>query len=353
MATRRRHEDVYMHLRGQILDGRLAPGAGLPKFNELASIYNVSVATINKAIAQLKADGLIRTVKSVGMFVTETSAQNTSKGIIGVVLPETSAYIYQVMMQSISEQSDAEDYTIQLCNSAFDSAKELEHMENLAANPQVKGIIVSPNAGKDANVEYFKWLQGMNYPFVFVDRYLTQIETDSVHCDSVASARKAIEYLLSLGHQRIAFLSAEDAIDQPWCIDRLEGYRQALNSAGIPYDPNLIINNVGASDVENLLQRPNPPTVIFLTSNRYLWQVLEGIESVNREITVAGFDEVEVPIGCLSNDEIHRFINTPIVKVIQPFDKIGQKACELLIGRINGKDTKAINSVFETELIIK
>jgi DNA-binding LacI/PurR family transcriptional regulator len=357
MASRRRHDEIYLDLRGRILNGALAPGDGLPSFNELAATYNVSVATINKAIAKLKADGLVRAVKSVGMFVADAGAASKPKGIIGVVLPEMRSSIYLDMIRGISEQSDRAGFTVQLCDSGYDCGKELEHLQNLAGNPQVKGIIVSPGAGEKANTEFFQWLQSLNYPFVFLDRYLPEIETDSVRCDSVEGARAAVEYLLNLGHRRIAFLSAENALDQPWCRDRLAGYEQALGAAGIAPDPSVIADGVGTEDVHRLLDLLEPPTAMFLATNRYLWRVLQGTEATGARsgdtIVVAGFDEVDGHIGRLSQDEIRWYTDTPLIKVIQPFAEIGGKGCELLVNWINGTRSGLTRSVLPPKLVVK
>lgn len=353
MVSRQRHDTIYLDLRDQILNGRLEPGSSLPSFAQLASMYGVSVATINKAIAKLKADDLVRAVKSVGVFVADNCTANRTKGVIGVVLPELRSSIYLDMIQGISEQSDAAGFSVQLCDSDYDRGKELAHLENLAGSPQVKGIIVSPGAGEKSNTAFFEWLQGMNYPFVFVDRYIPEVETDRVRSDSVGGARAAVEYLLSLGHKRIAFLSAEDALDQPWCRDRLVGYKQALDAAGVTFDPSIIANNVGMEDVRHLLQHPESPTAMFLATNRYLWRVLESTEFVNAQITVAGFDEVDGHIGRLNSDEIRRYTDTPLVKVIQPFTEIGRTACELLVNRITGVRSGSVISIMAPRLVTK
>jgi len=355
MPRPQRHDGIYIDLRAKIVDGSFPPGSALQTFTQLSQTYGVSVATINKAIAKLKAEGLVRAVRSSGVFVSDNVKGANGRGALGVVLPELGSSVYLEMTSGISKAAEEAGYQIQLCNSGYSASKERTLLESLMQNPKVKGLLVSPQSGPKSNQKFFSWLKGMNYPFAFIDRYIPGIEAPRASCDSVSGAREAVGKLVSLGHRRIAFLSAEDALSQQWCVDRLEGYKKALAEAGIKYDPALVDDKVEAEDVKALLQRRDPPTALFLASNRHIHQALEGIElgrGRGHRVDVAGFDESDASIGSLSKADIRRFMETPLIKVIQPFEKMGSEAVRLLLSSMNGKGLHEA-ALLKPELVVK
>src|SRR6266511_4066174 len=77
-----------------------------------------------------------------------------------------------------------------------------------------------------------------NVPLVLIDRSITGFDGDLVQGDSVAGARQLVEHLIGLGHRRIGMIT--ETTDVSTARDRLQGYREALEGAGVEFDPELV-----------------------------------------------------------------------------------------------------------------
>lgn len=136
-------------------------------------------------------------------------------------------------------------------------------------------------------------------PVVAVDPHVGASSFPTVGSDSLTGARTATEHLISLGHRRIGHLSGRPDLRSSEL--REQGYRQALEAAGIPFDPNLI--RVGGYDpdtalvpAQELLGLPNRPTAIFAANDVSAIQTMNvakemGI-SVPADLSVIGFDNI-------------------------------------------------------------
>ncbi len=336
MPKWQRHNEIYLELRSNIADGTLPTGSALPTFVQLGLKFGVSVATVNKAIAKLKADGLVKTVRGAGVFVAGKEKPR-EKNSIAVLLPELSSHLYLDMIQGISQEADAQNFHLHLCCTGYDSAKEAQLLDSLAHDRQIKGLILSPSGDKKCR-QLYEWMQGLRYPFVFVDRYLPELNAPYVTCDSAWGARLGTEKLIALGHKRIAFVTSKNEVRQSWCKDRFNGYKSALAQAGIAFDKSLVTNEPSGREIKALLRKSKRPTGLFLPSNRYLPNILEGVDLGVTPVTVAGFDEVDNAIGSFSRNAIRNYADLPLIKVIQPFHEMGVQAVRLLVAGIRGQN---------------
>ena len=168
---------------------------------------------------------------------------------------------------------------------------------------------------------------------VLGNRYVPQ-GIGSLQGDNIGGTRKAMEYLLSLGHRRIAHLCGPvRSWDEASC--RMGGYLEALEHAGIPRDASLIMPNGGtatweadAKEVETALnvwlEMQHPPTAVFCASDRLAATLLEAARRrglhVPRDLSVIGFDDM--PIA--------RYCNPPLTTVSIDLEQLGSAAVDTL-----------------------
>jgi DNA-binding LacI/PurR family transcriptional regulator len=185
------------------------------------------------------------------------------------------------------------------------------------------------------------------------------LKLDSVRVDSALGAKLAITHLLELGHRRIGFISG--AVSSASRRDRLEGYRATLQAAGIAPAPDLIwMENVSPTDSEeeateigrvaalSLLNRPDRPTAFFAINDMTAVGIYAGIRElglrVPQDISVVGFDDIHL---C-------RIMNPPMTTVRQPLEQLMRSAVNLLIGRMEGKNTEPpANITLVPELMVR
>lgn len=159
----------------------------------------------------------------------------------------------------------------------------------------------------------------------------------SVRIDNAGATRELVDLLVAKGHRRIALISGPTA--NAHTIDRLKGYRQGLEAAGIPFDPDLIVvgnfsMSSGAAAAGEILQMSPRPTAVVSMNDEMAIGALqtfhrEGVR-VPDDIAITGFDGIGFAAHC-----------TPaLTTIVQPAMEMGATACDFLIDRIEGKSSE-------------
>jgi LacI family transcriptional regulator len=194
-------------------------------------------------------------------------------------------------------------------------------------------------------------LRHRNIPFVVVDhRGELGPDVPSVGATNWLGGRMATEYLLSLGHRRIAVIGGEAELR---CSrDRIAGYRAALEDAGIPVEPDLIrpggfTQQTGYEQTCALLDLPNPPTAIFAGADTQAIGVYSALRarglSVPDAMSVIGFDDV--PISSL--------VTPALTTVRQPLVEMGRVATTMLLRLIAEESLDSMRVELTTTLVIR
>jgi LacI family transcriptional regulator len=176
-------------------------------------------------------------------------------------------------------------------------------------------------------------------PCVVVDPVdLPDPDVPSVGATNWGGGLAATRHLLELGHRRIAVIGGPKGL---LCSQaRIDGYRAALESAGVPYDAELVrdgtFHHAGGYEVATaLLARPDPPTAVFAGSDEQAFGVLEAARvaglSVPRDLSVVGFDDLPVS----------RWAAPPLTTVRQPLADMGRVGAQMLLTLIEGRELDA------------
>lgn len=180
-------------------------------------------------------------------------------------------------------------------------------------------------------------LPGVGLPFVDVD--------------NIGGARTATEHLIHLNHSRIALIT-NAPLAYTASADRLEGYRQALEGAGIFFDPDLIrygnfTTQSGANAMSELLGLDPLPTAVFVASDTVALGALQAIRQRGlhspEDIALVGFDDIP----------LSEFIDPPLTTVRLPAFGLGWGAADLLIRLLSDEEIANPQVILETELIIR
>ena len=115
-------------------------------------------------------------------------------------------------------------------------------------------------------VEAVAVLEKEKMPFVVFGRRIEDPDVSYIAPDNQDGAYRLTTHLIEQGHRRIGFTTRPQlgTVSE----DRFTGYRHALDEAGIPFDPDLIVETVieprsGCRALEALLKLPDPPTAMF------------------------------------------------------------------------------------------
>jgi LacI family transcriptional regulator len=253
-------------------------------------------------------------------------------GALGVIVPDVANPFFTLVVRGAEDVAWRAGYHVILCNTQGDPERERSYLEDMLAF-QVEGLLIAPVG--DRSRGHLRMLTRNDVPFVLIDRSIAGYDGDLVQGDSVAGARRLVEHLIELGHRRIGMITETD--DVSTARDRIRGYREGLEGAGIPYRPELVAES-SAIDVQaahdatlSLLDLAEPPTALFAVNNIVVVGVAEAARErgldIPGDLALVCFDDIE------HASRFHPFLTV----MAQPAETFGTIATQLLLDRISGR----------------
>lgn len=206
-----------------------------------------------------------------------------------------------------------------------DPALEAATLAAILKDPSIAGVVYStiftrkvtpPDALRDI-------------PTVLLNCYSDCRSFPCVVPAEVVGGFTATAHLTALGHRRIALINGERWMDA--AADRLKGYRQALATVDVAFDPGLVRHGdwlplTGYRHAKDLLSRPDRPTALFCANDLMATGALEAAAElglrVPRDVSILGYDD----------QELSRYTNPPLSTVVLANYEMGRRAAEALIG---------------------
>jgi LacI family transcriptional regulator len=194
-------------------------------------------------------------------------------------------------------------------------------------------------------------LRGADIPLVVIDPANTPPgDIPSVGATNWAGGLEATQHLLSLGHRRIAAITGP--VDYLCSLARVDGYRSALERAGVPSDPALVRygdfrHEGGFGHAAELLDLADRPTAIFAGSDQQAFGVYEAARQrglrIPEDLSVVGFDDLPVA----------RWGSPPLTTVRQPLAEMGSSAAQMLGDLIEETALRSNRIELSTELVVR
>ena len=255
-------------------------------------------------------------------------------GFLALAVPQMDAPFFAELSAKISEHAATLGYLMLLETTRAEPAAERLVLDGMRSHV-IDGLIFSPlalTADEIAN-------RADDLPMVLLGERAIPPGYDHVAVDSVAAAEAVTEHLISLGRRRIAAIGRESV--EGTASVRLQGYRQALQRAGIAYDADLVLGVAryeradGKTAMETLLGLPEPPDAVFcfndLMAVGALRACAEADVAVPEQIAVAGFDDIAEG----------RFHSPSLTTIAADLDVLSEEALRLLLLRVGGEKPPA------------
>lgn len=234
-----------------------------------------------------------------------------------------------------------------LANSGDNSERQERQLNSLLEHG-VDGVLLSPAEGTARAMIEDATRSGV--PVVQVSRSVARSFCDTVGLDNASAAARAVRHLLDLGHRRIAFIGGTSGSSAR--AERLEGYSQALTSAGIAIDPALAplaapTRANGALLARQLLGEPTPPTAVLCYHDLMALGAMEGARAaglrVGEDFAVVGFDDIlEASLS-----------RPPLTTLHIDAEEIGREAARCLVLRLNGDKSPPRRIIVPAHLVIR
>ncbi len=268
---------------------------------------------------------------------------------IGVIVPDIANPFFTLVVRGAEDVAWRADYRVVLGNTQTDLERERGHIDDMLAF-QVEGVLIAPVS--DRSAPQLRALVRGQTPFVLIDRSLPGLRADLVQGDSVAGARLLVDHLIGLGHRRIAMITEPN--DVSTARDRVQGYREALEAAGIGFRPDFVAESSAihprlARDAAlHLLDLPEPPTAIFALNNI----AASGVAEAARERGLAIPDDLG--LVCFDDIELASRLDPFLTVLAQPAETFGTLAMQLLLDRLAGREAERGRTVvLPGELVVR
>jgi len=328
------------------------------RIKDVAERAGVSTATVSHVINETrfvreetrqKVLAAIEALNYQPSAIARSLATNSTQAV-GLVISDIANPFFTAVARGVQDAIHQQGYHTIFCNTDEDPAREDEYLRLLSAR-QIDGLIIAPSGVRS---ERLRHLADAGIPIILLDRETPDIEAPLVGVDNEGGAYQATRYLIELGHRRIAVLVGIETIST--LVKRFDGYKRALQEAGIPLDDTLVVradprfySNQTHPPVppppmyltnkqmtptafhafQRLLDLPNRPSAVFVTNNEMTIGVLHALKERGLrcpdDISLVSFD-----------DHAWAPIFSPALTVVrQPTYQLGQLAAALLMKMLN------------------
>lgn len=318
---------------------------------DVARLAGVSITTVSRVINKastvkeknrLKVLDIIKELK----FQPSVFAQRLATGksnVAALVIPRYEGIFYSFyaleLIRGVGTLCEA--LKLDLLMHLTDSRSKL----NLRC---VGGIIFADIIGNQQQLEE---VLDSGIPCVVINHLVSELEVNCISIDNVGGSESAVNYLISLGHKKIAHI-AGDVVTQA-ASQRLEGYKQALQKNKINLDEGLIFKTDYSRGqarlaAEKLLKTDKPATAVFTASDAMALEVMNVARELGKEVpqdlSIVGFDDN--PSGLYGP--------VALTTVRQPLVKMAEESVKVLNQLMNAKKPEKIKKiVLPTELVIR
>ncbi len=255
---------------------------------------------------------------------------------VGVVVTTIADPFVAEVVQGVEDAAQGNDYSVILASSASEPERELAAVEMLRAKRVDSLIVTSSRVG----ALYLEHLERLSVPVVLVNNHNRQSGryTFSVSVDNQHGGHLATEHLIKRGHRRIGYVAgpanhSDDA-------ERMAGYCQALDEAGILFDPTLVVSGNGRLDggertLRTLAGLAEPVTAVFCYNDMTAIGLLSAARragiSVPENLAVVGFDDI--PLAA--------HVYPPLTSIAQPQRDMGRQAMNMALALMVADDATA------------
>jgi DNA-binding LacI/PurR family transcriptional regulator len=318
----------------------------------VAKEAGVAISTVSKVLNN-KRDVSEKTKTKVREAIRKLNFQPsmvdlTKKRIqtIALLIPSIANPFMAEITRSIEDHARQFGFSLMICSTDNDLNREIEYI-SISKQKYVDGIIIA--TGLKHN-DAIKELISSDIPVALLSRDVSSLAVDTIVVDDFLGSYQATSYLISLEHQKIGMIT--DDFSFPAVKARVEGYKQALQEAGLEYDESLVLtDNLTLEDgkraTQELLNLSDPPTAIFAVTEFLAIAAIKSARElgiiVPKDLSIVGHDNTLLSTLC----------DPPLTTVAQPIDEMGKKVIELLIQGI--KEPKKVKQrvVLSPELVVR
>lgn len=335
------------------------PHGGITSLRDVARRAGVSVSTASRVlsgsshpVSEATRKLVLEAAEELGFEPNRLArALATARSqTIGVVVHDVSDPYFAEIVRGLEDVAGASQYALFVSSSDRELDKEVAVLRAFVAS-QVDAIVLV--ASGMVGPEYLSAVSEVLGRFeslggVVVSTSETSYPAPRVVFDNAGATRTMVEHLVELGHRQIAYLDGPEELQV--CERRLAGFKAALDTHGIPFDPSLVEPGGfsiegGARACARLIERARP-TAILAANDLMAIGALETLGErgirVPEDVSVAGFDDIEFAAHAA----------VPLTTVRVPLAELGRLGARLALDLLEGRPPATLPSA-ESELVVR
>jgi LacI family transcriptional regulator, galactose operon repressor len=321
----------------------------MANIQEVARRAGVSISTVSRVLngtARVNHDvkeRVLAAIEELGYRPSRAarSLRANHSTIIGLLISDIQNLFFMDLIKGVEDIAQRNGYSVLLCNSDENAQRERQYLDVLY-DERVAGLIIVPTHEQMRDLERFR---ERNIPIVAVDRRIKNKHVDAVLVDNVRGAREAVKHLIANGYRRIGAITGPKTITTGY--ERLVGYRQALEEAGITPDPELEKLGVfreesGRQATNELLALTPRIDALFVGNNTLTMGAMDALHKhdlrVPDDVAIIGYDAMPwAALGSIS-----------LTTVTQPVYELGATAALRLFQRLQNPGTQTRQEIILT-----
>ena len=327
-----------------------------PTRKDVAEFAGVSVATVSyvvnngpRPVAERTRNIVLKAIEELG-YHPHGVARNLRRGktnTIGLLLPGLfGAGFFSSLTSLVELHSASNGYGIILSSSHESQDREFQVLQMMASQ-MIDGMLFCPHS--DKNKEMIVKIVESGLPVVFIDRYIEEIEIDSVATDNFNAAKEITHYFINHGCQKLLCLGFSE--NNSACFERILGFKAAINEidknlAGIVLNVNYQKEGLTSRLIEDYLENKGIPDCVLCTDGITLIRTIKILRDKDLHVP----DDVCVG-GGFDDSPWNEILTHPVPVIQQNKDLMARIALEFLIDRIEGNNERPRKRLIPAKLI--
>ncbi|HTH82522.1 MAG TPA: LacI family DNA-binding transcriptional regulator [Mucilaginibacter sp.] len=330
-----------------------------PSMKDIAREANVSVALVSYVLNGKEKES--RVGKEVSLKIKRIAkelnyepnylAKSLRSGktqTLGLILADISNPFFANIARIVEDEARHNGYTV-VIGSSDESALKSSNLMDVLINRQVDGFIIISSEKSEKQISY---LIDKNIPFVLLDRYFPELQTNQVSIDHYRSAFDAGKHLADNGYRRIGFIAYQSKLHH--MQERVKGYTESLKDTGLAFNKKWL-QKINIHHIEDEIKTAidvmiagddRVDAIIFATYSL----AVNGLKYIDKLGLKIPKDIAIVSFGQAEGFDLYY---CPITYIWQPMDELGKNAVDILIKKIRDPKQEIKQILLESKLMAR
>ncbi|EGQ9762300.1 substrate-binding domain-containing protein [Vibrio alginolyticus] len=323
---------------------------------DIAKLAGVSTSTVSHVINKTRfvseeiSERVNNAAKELNYYAPSALARslkvNRTKTIGMLVTTSTNPFFGEVV-KGVERSCYQKGYSLILCNTEGDNERMRQSINTLLQK-RVDGLILMCSSLEGERIDVFE--RYPDIPVVVMDWGPMLFTSDKIQDNSLRGGYLAVKYLIDCGHTEIGCITGPLIKHQAQM--RYEGYKRAMNEAGLEFNANWIIESDfecegGYQAFKKMAQRGALPSSIFVSNDMMAMGVINAANElgikVPDDLSIIGYDDIHIA----------KFMSPSLTTIHQPKYRLGQAAVETLVRRLDDKSNDAQVVQLEPTLVVR